>query len=177
MKSLLSFMILCCIIVSCSQMPFTISKSEKDPFNPDKENWHSSYIWAKSGYLASDGLRCTFYLFKDKNAVKYSILASWFSSNWLFIEKITFLINEKKYEYAVNDNNREVLDNARISETFWINIDANFIKNIKSAKSVLIRLEGKNYIKDLEFDDTGKGYIKRFFTETERYTKQKKKIL
>ena len=79
--------------------------------------------------------------------------------------------DKEKYEYAVKDNNREVLDGARISESFWIDIDDNFINDVKSGKKVLLRLEGNAYYKDLEYDDTGLGYIKRFFTETARYTK------
>lgn len=93
-------------------------------------------------------LNCEFVIIKDK-PVDLIFKVNYYGREWLFVNKLTFLIDEKKYSYDVTPF--RVVEGSLIIEKASMPVDG-IVKDVVNAllnsKKVELRYTGKDYFKD-----------------------------
>lgn len=113
----------------------------------------------------NDSRRLQFYFISNQGKGTFVIQISYLGSDWIFLNSIVFLIENKTFEYKLNNIKRETIYGKGISETTTININDelfNVLLNIINTKSdVNVRFGGEKSNFDFKINRYMKENIKQ----------------
>lgn len=179
-KILPSFIITLILIISCTSSKNMISPDVylkgTDKFDTQNSTtYYSSDIDIQPVTFGGSGFSFFHFRFTQvKNNEYYQIKTLFSSNDWIFVEKIKFLVNKNFFEFnSLPDPIRKVggpLGDNNIYEWNLFKVNPTFYKAIISANSVSVRLIGENsYIeRDLDKKDIKKltNFISYIFSKT-----------
>lgn len=124
----------------------TYFKQKKDEFSPEGKTW----IKPKSApaYTNQNGIYC---YFQTENNIPSNLRfrVQYYSSEWLFFDKIQFSIDGKAYEYIPLSTETDSGDGGYIWEWFDENVstvnDKELLKALSNAKSAKMKFIGRQY--------------------------------
>jgi len=124
-----------------------------DPFSPDVVHYFSSPLdineisfWHNTGFSHFE-----IHHLQSPSGVIWFISTIYNSSDWLFVEKLKFLVDGKVFEFQSSPNPKRetgVMGDAYVQETNQFTLSNDLIAAVKNAKSITIRLAGNHYYQD-----------------------------
>ena len=116
-------------------------------------------------YMAEMALR--FEKVAQKNKPTIYVMSSYlYQDDWLFVKKLKIKLDDKLYEFDSVDNSSKVLDDGYIQELNYYAVDRNFIEKMANAGTVSIRLVGKDYYMEMNYESRHKSLLQDFLTQT-----------
>lgn len=120
---------------------------KKDEFDPKGLTW----IEPKSSpkYSNQNGIYC-YFMRQDDTTSNFRLKIQYYASDWLFIEKIQFSIDDKAYEYNPSKTERDHGGGyiwEWSDEKISYESDKNIIEALANAKSAKMKLIGSQYYK------------------------------
>jgi len=80
-------------------------------------------------------------------------------TDWLFIDKIYFIIDQQRDQFQAIDNKRDIHSDGDITEIIYFNSSADFIKKLSMANDIEMKVSGEKRSKEYIFNDSHKEAI------------------
>ena len=128
---------------------FNIYKDKPDPFNAGVEHYSSSPIKLKKTSLSSHSFSfMKLHYTRDNGKNLYYISVYYSGPDWLFIDKLITLTDGKKSVFQNQAKNTGNVDTffstVNVSEEGIFFVGKEWFANAEKAKSILVRVRGKN---------------------------------
>lgn len=113
-------------------------------------------------FVNQNGIFLYFTVNKEGQASNLRFRIQYYSTDWLFVEKVVFLIDGETFEYASGvwerDNSSEIWEynDSRVDLDSYLLIDRLIL-----SKDVKVRFIGRQYHKDMAFSNTQRSAMKR----------------
>jgi hypothetical protein len=119
---------------------------DKDEYSLDGITWYKPK--SAPNYINRNGLYCYFQTENNKSS-NLRFRLQYYSDEWLFFNKVQFLIDEKPYEYIPSSTETDNGDGGHIWEWFDESVkyekDKELIHALANAKSAKMKLIGRQY--------------------------------
>lgn len=93
------------------------------------------------------------------------LVIGYYADSWLFIESVALYIDGKREDLNIGRDDRTVLSTGAISEYFHFPTTKNQLKQISSAKEIVLRLAGKRGVINAELTPQNIYNFKRFYEQ------------
>lgn len=147
------------IVVDLEKAPKDLMKKftiENDKFTDVKTIFHKKND--------SNRLRLNIYI-KKEEALLF-LKTSYIGKDWIFLQSITFLVDNEKIEYPLKDVKRETMYGSGISETSGIYVDENLFKALEKISNTNSDVEVRYSGDKNNFDFKINKYMKQMINET-----------
>lgn len=140
----------------CTATKFGIFKSAYDKFNPNREYYFTSLFDIKRfSFFGSSGSSWFQLEFSQSNNTHHwFIRTKFYDKDWLFVEKIIFLIDTVGYDFVSNPGSvrevRTMLGEVFVWEENTFTASKAFFEALANTKSVSVRLVGRHYYQQRE---------------------------
>lgn len=131
------------------KMPFeNLEKDFKKKFSLDIDKFKNI------GFIEVKNISYPFepYLSVKENIVRLRLKSKYKGSDWVFFDRVIFLINGKNYEYKVDDTDTKVLSAYSVMEKSDISVDENVLDILRlianTEEKIEYRFEGKKHSDD-----------------------------
>lgn len=160
------------LLFACST-GFKIYRSN-DQFNPDIEKYLTSKIELRITSLTFSISYATFEYVRNANL--FYVLIDYEANNWLFIEKLIFLVNSNRIEIIPCSEPIRDVFGTRIAERVKFKINDDFINEIIKAQDsdIYVRIEGDQYYTDRIIKNKDVKNIILFFNQMHLLSKNNK---
>lgn len=116
-------------------------------------------------YMAEMALR--FDKVTQSNKPTIYVMSSYlYQNDWLFVKKIKIKLDDKMYEFDSVKDSRNVLNGSYIEELNYYAVNRDFIEKMANARSVSIRLVGKDNYIEMNFEPKHKSLLQDFLIQT-----------
>lgn len=134
-------------LVGCAPK-FNAYKAPQDNFSPGVEHFFSGNIAFQENEFGGPGVgNFQLHTYKKSNKFTWGLTTDWrgHSPNWLFVNQIAFNKDGKIYTFNSDPNPLRQVTLLYVEEKNHFNIPNEFIKELTTAQSIIVRVSGTNF--------------------------------
>jgi hypothetical protein len=117
-------------------------------------------------FKKNDSKRLQFYIYEKEGIASFFLETSYYGSDWMFLKSITFLVDDKKYEFALGEVKRDVLYNSGVSEISGVYVNDLLYEALEKIANPESIVEVKYGGEKKNFDFKINKYMKQMVKET-----------